>query len=194
MVSLDTPGVIRKVASLFRGHNELIKGFNTFLPPGYRIDSDPSNPFMIAVTTPTGTTHHSTAQEGSGPSHSQSMLGLQTDPHLAQSAPPHIAQSAPVAVQHGGITQANTASPSINASRAAANVLGGMHRSPSDQKPPVAAAQPSTEFNHAIRYINRIKTRYADEPDTYKAFLEILQTYQKQQKAGVDVVRRFQQW
>ncbi|XP_053677519.1 uncharacterized protein LOC128727615 [Anopheles nili] len=36
--SIDTPGVIQRVSNLFRGHPELIVGFNTFLPPGYKIE------------------------------------------------------------------------------------------------------------------------------------------------------------
>jgi paired amphipathic helix protein Sin3a len=36
--SLDTPGVIERVSNLFKGHAELIVGFNTFLPPGYKIE------------------------------------------------------------------------------------------------------------------------------------------------------------
>lgn len=32
--AIDTPGVIAAVSSLFRGHNSLILGFNTFLPNG----------------------------------------------------------------------------------------------------------------------------------------------------------------
>jgi histone deacetylase complex regulatory component SIN3 len=35
--SIDTPGVIEKVSTLFRGHTDLIVGFNTFLPPGYKV-------------------------------------------------------------------------------------------------------------------------------------------------------------
>lgn len=38
------------------------------------------------------------------------------------------------------------------------------------------------EFNHAISYVNKIKTRFANQPDIYKQFLEILQTYQREQK------------
>jgi paired amphipathic helix protein Sin3a len=49
------------------------------------------------------------------------------------------------------------------------------------------------EFNHAINYVNKIKvpyfqlqthwkTRFADKPDIYKNFLEILQTYQREQR------------
>lgn len=35
---IDTPGVIREVSSLFEGHPYLIEGFNTFLPPGYKLE------------------------------------------------------------------------------------------------------------------------------------------------------------
>ncbi|XP_076950966.1 paired amphipathic helix protein Sin3-like 2 [Bidens hawaiensis] len=34
---IDTTGVIARVKSLFKGHNNLIFGFNTFLPKGYEI-------------------------------------------------------------------------------------------------------------------------------------------------------------
>jgi len=36
--SIDTPGVIDRVSTLFKGHPKLIVGFNTFLPPGYKIE------------------------------------------------------------------------------------------------------------------------------------------------------------
>ncbi|CAF5150709.1 unnamed protein product, partial [Rotaria sp. Silwood1] len=38
------------------------------------------------------------------------------------------------------------------------------------------------EFNHAINYVNKIKNRFHQNPNVYKTFLEILHTYQKQQK------------
>eukprot|EP00898_Chlorokybus_atmophyticus_P000738 jgi/Chlat1/1665/Chrsp127S08674 len=37
---IDTNGVIVRVKELFRGHKELILGFNTFLPKGYEIEAD----------------------------------------------------------------------------------------------------------------------------------------------------------
>ena len=43
------------------------------------------------------------------------------------------------------------------------------------------------EFNHAISYVNKIKTRFANQPDIYKQFLEILQTYQREQKPIAEV-------
>ena len=36
--SIDTPGVIARVSCLFKGHPELIVGFNTFLPTGYKVE------------------------------------------------------------------------------------------------------------------------------------------------------------
>jgi len=43
------------------------------------------------------------------------------------------------------------------------------------------------EFNHAITYVNKIKSRFKDKPDTYKQFLEILQTYQRDGRAITEV-------
>lgn len=119
---IDTPGVIERVSTLFRGHPTLISGFNTFLPPGYRIECsvDDQERNIIKVTTPTGTT--SITESGS--------LNLRGDDNFQQQE---------------------------------------------DRKAPV-------EFNHAITYVNKIKNRFAGQPDTYKKFLEILQTYQKDQK------------
>ena len=37
---IDTPGVISQVSQLFRGHNHLILGFNTFLPPDQKISKE----------------------------------------------------------------------------------------------------------------------------------------------------------
>ena len=55
--AIDTPGVIDRVSTLFNGHPELIQGFNTFLPPGYRIECGThDDPNSIRVTTPMGTT------------------------------------------------------------------------------------------------------------------------------------------
>ena len=62
---IDTPGVINRVSELFAGHPDLIQGFNTFLPPGYRIECGlDSNPNTIRVTTPMGTTVQSMTGRG----------------------------------------------------------------------------------------------------------------------------------
>ncbi|KAK3648847.1 Transcriptional regulatory protein sin3 [Elasticomyces elasticus] len=61
--AIDTPGVIGRVSTLFAGNPELIQGFNTFLPPGYRIECGTGDdPNSIRVTTPMGTTVQSMPQ------------------------------------------------------------------------------------------------------------------------------------
>lgn len=139
--SIDTPGVIDRVSTLFRGHPNLIQGFNTFLPPGYRIECslDPSDPNPIRVTTPTGTT---------------------TRPNM--NLPPQQQQQ------------------QWNAEQMHPRQLQQFPTDQQQQQQPGAGGQ--VEFNHAISYVNKIKTRFANQPDIYKQFLEILQTYQREQK------------
>ena len=156
--SIDTPGVIDRVSSLFRGHPALIQGFNTFLPPGYRIecsDLSGTNPTggTITVTTPMGVT---TLQA------SASFLPAwqaQHQPQLSQqeTLPPPSPTTQYVQAQQSGANTPTAASTLAN------------------QKPPV-------EFNHAISYVNKIKNRFNQDPETYKMFLEVLQTYQKEQR------------
>ena len=43
-------------------------------------------------------------------------------------------------------------------------------------------------INHAIDFVNRIKRRYADEPEVYRSFLDVLQAYQRG-GGGVESVR-----
>ena len=57
---------------------------------------------------------------------------------------------------------------------------------PPQQQPP-GVGQP-LEFDHAINYVTTIKKRFADEPETYKKFLEILHTYQKEQRGIKEVL------
>jgi paired amphipathic helix protein Sin3a len=69
----------------------------------------------------------------------------------------------------------------VPSTTAAASFLGNLNnRNPVEK-------QPGSEFNHAIQYLNKIKARFADDPNTYKQFLEILQAYQKEQRHLQDV-------
>lgn len=38
------------------------------------------------------------------------------------------------------------------------------------------------DFDHAVNYVTTIKKRFAGDPDTYKAFLDVLHTYQRQRE------------
>lgn len=55
-----------------------------------------------------------------------------------------------------------------------------------DQGEPPAAV----EFDHAISYVTTIKRRFANEPRTYQQFLEILHTYQKEQRGIREVLEQ----
>ncbi|KAB7507231.1 Paired amphipathic helix protein Sin3a [Armadillidium nasatum] len=292
--SIDTPGVIARVSQLFRGHPELIVGFNTFLPPGYKIEvvqdkeqvsvSGPGQQTTV-VHTPQGIHHHVTSQTGptsnvtvkstnasqgihvppsraatiTPVNHGQGLqaqvpnalssvttTGLTITPNSSQTVvggPPSVGLS-PQMIASGGTTGnaggappgAPNCLPGLNQSSGGAaaanngpistgvinNILGAsgigtttagatappvsqhLHsqtaipQSTASQQqqretpqtssvPPLhhlhqpAATQP-VEFNHAINYVNKIKLRFQGQPDIYKQFLEILHTYQKEQK------------
>lgn len=147
--SIDTPGVIDRVSSLFRGHPNLIQGFNTFLPPGYRIECslDPSDPNPIRVTTPTGTTTR-----------------------------PNISNKTYESLDNNNSNNSNSNNNNNNTSSVVPTQVSSI--SPPQQQQEGG----HIEFNHAITYVNKIKTRFANQPDIYKQFLEILQTYQREQK------------
>jgi len=158
---------------LFHGNPYLIEGFNTFLPPGYHINAstDPRDPNLITVTTPLGTmtskinTGNQSAAAGglsfgSPLSFGPPAAGSRPDSPLARLQPPQAFSPAPQ-----GLTTA------------VASVLGNMSNKTQVERAPAA------EFDHAILYLNKIKTRYPDDQNnTYKQFLEILQTYRKEQQ------------
>ncbi|XP_074834088.1 paired amphipathic helix protein Sin3b isoform X2 [Carettochelys insculpta] len=50
-----------------------------------------------------------------------------------------------------------------------------------EDKSQLSLESDSVEFNNAISYVNKIKTRFLDHPEIYRSFLEILHTYQKEQ-------------
>ncbi|KAI9269941.1 hypothetical protein BY458DRAFT_510338 [Sporodiniella umbellata] len=161
---IDTPGVIDRVSTLFKGHPTLISGFNTFLPPGYRIEcsTDPREPDLITVTTPSGVTtttgrRHPLDQD-MPPAYYPYIHNPPLPPQIYRPPPP------PPPPPASGIPR---------------------HRPSEEEESPL-------EFNHAINYVNRIKNRYAREPDVYKQFLEILQTYQKDNKPIQEVYSHVQ--
>ena len=202
--SIDTPGVIERVSALFHGNPSLIQGFNTFLPPGYRIEmsADPQDPNVITVTTPSGTTTQNTNTFGH---HPRPGLGVGREiatplgtpggmPFVANGLMPSLAGPSgtdsrsitPHAYQlsHLGYPpDGGMFSPGFHgaaSTTAAASFLGNLNNKNVEK-------QQAGEFNHAIQYLNKIKARYSDDPDKYKNFLEILQTYQKEQRGLNDV-------
>ena len=224
--AIDTPGVIERVSNLFAGHPELIQGFNTFLPPGYKIECGLNDdPNSIRVTTPMGTTVQQIppAQSRPGPP----LNGINSLDNVRQGLFPEDHQNSEwAAQQHDNV---NTEHPYVNGRHGGLGLFAGQpHTVPEggvqyeDQAqgegqtgslpPGLASSQHllglekrgPVEFNHAIGYVNKIKVtilkrsssindadepqnRFSSQPEIYKQFLEILQTYQRESKPIQDV-------
>ncbi|XP_077939290.1 SIN3 transcription regulator family member Aa isoform X2 [Gasterosteus aculeatus] len=187
--SIDTPGVISRVSQLFKGHPELIMGFNTFLPPGYKIEVQSAD--LVNVTTP-GQIHHITPHgisvqnipiTGAATLHPPQLPATTALPPPTQ--PPPAKMSKPLPPQASTpSSQSNPSIPAYTSPRSPPMLLlpplsGTPTGTPTG--PPTQNNQP-VEFNHAINYVNKIKNRFQGQPDIYKAFLEILHTYQKEQR------------
>uniref|UniRef100_A0A8C1ZUU4 Paired amphipathic helix protein Sin3a n=1 Tax=Cyprinus carpio TaxID=7962 RepID=A0A8C1ZUU4_CYPCA len=176
---IDTPGVISRVSQLFKGHPDLIMGFNTFLPPGYKIEVQTND--LVNVTTP-GQIHHITP-------HGISVQNIPTRPPPPPPPPPLAstppAQPTPKSkqLQSPVLTPSSHPNPSIPpyASPRSPPLQPHTPVNSMPTAPPLQNNQP-VEFNHAISYVNKIKNRFQGQPNIYKSFLEILHKYQKEQR------------
>ena len=213
--AIDTPGVISRVSNLFRGHNDLIEGFNTFLPSGYKIEvadnnlvhytapnsslstlvqpislpksTSSSSPSIISVNNSNNTSVLKNEQANfisnkNIPSTQQpSQLSLKIlTPQLLNSNPSIAAMTATRVGSTPTPPPIQTAATTTTAAAATAIQLTAVPSLP--PPPPQSQPQNQVEFGHAINYVNKIKSRFHNQPDIYKSFLEILHTYQKQQK------------
>ncbi|KAL7829066.1 hypothetical protein SRHO_G00327000 [Serrasalmus rhombeus] len=173
--SIDTPGVINRVSQLFHGHPDLVLGFNAFLPPGYRIEI-PKNgmaflqsPFTAQVSPSKG--KNSTTCVGNAASVSSSSSSSSAAAVEVSSAP-----SEPVASPQS----ASPSGPPEPSARLALPLPSQSQPATSSVSPPTSEPSP-VEFDSAISYVNKIKSRFLDHPEIYRSFLEILHTYQKEQ-------------
>ncbi|XP_048001853.1 LOW QUALITY PROTEIN: paired amphipathic helix protein Sin3a [Leguminivora glycinivorella] len=182
--TIDTPGVITRVSNLFKGHPELIVGFNTFLPPGYKIEVQSNGQVSVSMPSPTGLNSGGV------------LLGVGSVGAVPQPAhhPPAqlvhllpVAQSVSNAIVHNLSVSAAPANTLHHISQAHQQIEAAIHHAPGTVAPPAgsgphaAPAPPGqpVEFNHAIEYVNKIKSRFSRQPDKYKRFLEILHAYQR---------------
>ena len=67
-----------------------------------------------------------------------------------------------------------------------------VEQAPQQQQQQQQQQQPhqAVEFDHAISYVTNIKKRFADDPSAYHQFLEILHTYQKEQRGIKEVLEQ----
>ncbi|KAH7945416.1 hypothetical protein HPB49_010724 [Dermacentor silvarum] len=222
-VNIDTPGVIQRVSNLFKGHPELIVGFNTFLPPGYRIEVQANEQVNVSMPGSLSTTLTAGGVPIGPPQPTVPQAPPAATPVGGAApgivAPASAAASPPTGIKASGLPQlllscmaqlcmlvhgrgTNFVSGHLPISGPPPSGLGGgqaPHSSPPSHAPtapqppavatsgqtaaaPASQASQPVEFNHAINYVNKIKNRFQGQPDIYKQFLEILHTYQKEQR------------
>ncbi|GBM07312.1 Paired amphipathic helix protein Sin3a [Araneus ventricosus] len=195
--SIDMRAALQRVSYLFRGHPELIAGFNTFLPPGYGIEKLPNEQVQVSIPgnnvagaqgptsstihptgTPSATVHSVSQTNHTGRDASPRASPVAKSPPVAKSQPhvscqnqhPHH-QNSPLHSQSGGVSPASGNSP---------------NRAP----PP---AKQADDFNRALNYLDKIKNRFQGQPEIYKQFQVILHTYQNEQrkiKRGVKAAKK----
>ena len=183
--SIDTQEVINRVSNLFHGHPDLIVGFNTFLPPGYKIEVSQEHAGYIQVTHPSSRTE-SIAIGGGHPTSTTYNLSITTPTTTYRQTANLLSQDS----EEMEISQQQTnniTSQAVNALISAASApqvpffgtTGGLNLSTKTNKPAsatpaaatAAAATPASsteksssgqpvEFNHAINYVNKIKNRF----------------------------------
>jgi paired amphipathic helix protein Sin3a len=180
---------------------------------GYRIDVsvDPADPNTITVTTPSGTTTQTTnilpsgtpvpsarlapnatgsqplpssqpaLYPGSTTSLVSNIVGVGGGTPGSRPMTPHAYPSGQPQQSHYVEPVYSPGLPTQNSQMTAAEHLNNLNNNGNK------TVQVEKEFNHAIQYLNKIKARYADDPNTYKQFLDILQTYHKEQRHSHDV-------
>ena len=174
--SIDTPGVIERVLQLFHGHRMLILGFNTFLPPGYKIEfSDDQDEPRVQLKYPQG------------------MTGPQPQPYVpppasalpVQQAPNHLPGMAPTPYgqpMSGPGPEATSPPTQEQIDFEFAEFQAYADRVGQAQKAPLTVDQ-------ALNYLTKIEKTFEDEPGTYRAFVEIMHKFRNKQKSTKDVYK-----
>lgn len=288
--TIDTAEVIRRVSTLFQGHKDLILGFNTFLPPGYKIElrDDPNTGCITTGFSAPGGTFSTLGGPVPHPNASQpmTMMPQQTmgsvgmvhqtsQSHQVQTRGPHpsyqthqthqthqtLHQTHPLQIHHPHQripVQAPAQAEAMHVQRAQMHQNAGPlthiplghtpvslavtqrpqpvqmeahEQARMQQPPPMQSAVPISttqvdikptiapsvrdpaasalvtgfssptgpapteagkpiEFDQAVNYVNKIKSRFADDEAVYKRFLDILQTYQKEQRTIKQVYKQ----
>lgn len=186
------------------GHKSLIEGFNAFLPKTHHIDPTVAETGVLPPHIIAAAMHSGIAAQL--PPHPQ-MLGKmppaqpQQQPQQQQQQQQHMPTQQTINLSHF-VNQTNMPQTAWNMEQPphpqgyygpgpmASYAQPTRHEQP---KANVAVAPPSAtpvggeqkkaspQFNKAFGYVKKIKTRFSNDPETYKAFLAALHSYHKEQ-------------
>lgn len=129
------------------------------MPQGYRIEcsSDPSDPNPIRVTTPRGTTSGPDGEPTVPYENQWQQQNSQQHQQKAEGYPGYAARQPTTEATGNGV---ETSMSQLHAAANGNRTGQAEARRPGD---PV-------EFNQAISYVNKIKTRFSSQPEIYKTF------------------------
>jgi paired amphipathic helix protein Sin3a len=167
------------VSTLFHGHPDLIVGFNTFLPPGYKIEVSDEHQGYIQVTHPSSRTESIAIGGNSNTTYNLSITTPTTTYRQTANLLSQDNDETELSLQQVN----NATSQAVNALISAATApqipyfgtTGGLNLSTKSTKQSTSNINTSTtqaatveksssgqpvEFNHAINYVNKIKNRF----------------------------------
>ena len=109
-------------------------------------------------------------------------------PAVQFSAPRKVPPHVPMQYQH----PFQAPQPQVESQPASAQVVHPQQAVDADGLPVGGFSKPPQQMQqqHAISYVTTIRNRFAKEPETYRAFLKILHTYQKEQKGIKEVLEQ----
>jgi histone deacetylase complex regulatory component SIN3 len=193
--TIDTPGVIEQVTRLFRGYPNLVLGFNTFLPAGYKIElSDCLDAAPVHAETPGPANERDDAKITVAAEDTRARApypGAITRP--SQHAVPDAYRVAEMSSAMGNAHiragpeafrafQPSQEPKQLHVPQGVADTVAdsaAVVNAQAVRVPPSLSTFNNEEFDHAIQYVNKVKQRFQNQPAIYQRFLNILQAYQR---------------
>ncbi|GFO40615.1 paired amphipathic helix protein sin3a [Plakobranchus ocellatus] len=212
--TIDTPGVINRVSNLFKGHPDLIVGFNTFLPPGYKIEvqcetinvHQPGQQVMsiaaLAQSQAVSSVNRQRANFTIWDLANQASSNQKVGPVHHSGLPPAAPSSAS---DHRSYHQSPRPQPDSTTSASSGTPHSQQQQHPHQQQQQQSqqsqqsqqqqqqGGQP-VEFNHAINYVNKIKQGGAGGPAKPLTESEVYQQVANLFKHQDDLLAEFGQF
>jgi len=195
--TIDTPGVISHVCELFKGYDNLILGFNTFLPPGFKIELPNSEIGPMVGGQPVLTLAQQqelVERQVQHQQQQQQQMQMQQQRKIAgrgrggagprpQGGPGNMNKGMQLpGAGRGGVMMGMMGDGRLNNGTMQMNMMDDATQANNQGQP--------VEFDHAIKYVTKIKKRFSAEADTYKTFLDILHSYQNEQRTIKEVLEQ----
>ena len=180
--TIDKPGVIWRIASLFHGNHRLVLGFNTFLPEGYSIELPQDGSEFFVYREPRRVGVRQIRVFGSGV-----CLGENSDDVSTISEQTRVGEHSLESRNKRSRSASDTDVSSARRSDLLANktrtTSGNIHTAGKDQRtfqdPADALHGGNSErrLEEAMIYMDVVKMEYHDRPDIYREFLDIMKIF-----------------